>query len=395
MTAVALWTYPWTLHREGIDDACERLEECGVDAVNVASHYHSVRSMQARFPDELFRTYAGGCYFEPDSDDRFEDVPIEPPVNRVGSWDDPLAEIVDGVHDNGLAVNAWTVCLHNTRLGATNPDYRIESAFGDAHDHSLCPSHPDVRDYFAAVVGSVRDRGVDEIQLESIGFPSAFHDHGSQYGHDKRQTVTTDTEEFLLSQCFCDGCRAAAESHSVDFDRARERVRELLERSLADPAHSPPSVDDLADREPVVADLLEFRASMIEALLERLADASGSTPLNYYVMEAYGFEPSTLPYAGVRFETLEAHLDRVTALCYVSESEVARDRITALERRVDLPIDAGITLDPDVVDRPEQVGDLLDAIRTVTDGTVSIYHHSLATETHLEWIAEALESEVE
>lgn len=388
MTTAALWTYPWTLHREGIDDACARFRECGIDAVNVASHYHSVRSMQARFPDDLFESYPGGCYFDPNG--RFDDGPIEPSVNRIGSWDDPLTEIVDGVHDHGLAVNAWTVCLHNTRLGATNPDFRIHSAFGDAHDHSLCPSHPSVRDYFASVVESIRARGVDEIQLESVGFPSVFHDHGSQYGHDKRQAVTTETEEFLLSQCFCDGCRDAAASHQVDFERARERVRELLERSLADPTRAPPPIDELLEREPVVADLLEFRASVIDTLLERLANAAGSTPLNYYVMEAYGFEPSTLPYAGVRLESLETHLDRVTALCYVAERETARDRIATLDSALDLPVDAGITLDPNVVSRSNQVHALVEGIRTATDGTLSVYHHSLLTETHLEWIGETL-----
>ncbi|MFC7215859.1 hypothetical protein ACFQO4_17455 [Saliphagus sp. GCM10025334] len=384
----ALWTYPWTLEREGLEAACERLADHGIEAMNVASHYHSVRSMQPRFPDDLFRAYGGGCYFEPG--ERFDDLPIEPSVNRVGSWDDPLAEVADGAHDHGMAVNAWTVCLHNTRLGSTNPDYRFESAFGDAHDHSLCPSHPAVQDYFAAVVESIRDRGVDEVQLESIGFPSAFHDHGSQYGHDKRQTVTSGAESVLLSQCFCDGCRSAAASHRVDLERARERVQELIRPSLADPNASLPPIDDLREREPLVDDLLEFRATVIEALIERLATASGSTPLNYYAMEAYGQAPAALPAAGVDLELLESHIDRVTALCYVAEAETARERIAALERVVDCPIDAGITLSPAVVDGSDQVAALVEGIRSVTDGRLSIYHHSLLTETHLEWIGDAL-----
>ncbi|XVH33151.1 hypothetical protein ACNS7O_16370 (plasmid) [Haloferacaceae archaeon DSL9] len=389
MTTVALWAYPWTLHREGIDEVCDRLVSYGIDAVNVAGHYHSVRSLQPRFPDALFRSYSGGCYFEPD--DRFADVLIEPPVNRIGSWADPLAEIVDGVHDRGLAVNGWTVCLHNSRLGSLNPGYRIESAFGDAHDHSLCPSHPAVRDYFAAVVGSVRDRNVDEIHLESIGFPSAFHDHGSEYGHDKRQTVTTDVEGLLLSQCFCDGCRTAAASRPINFDRARDRVRELLERSLSDPTYSPPPIDELVERDPDVADLLEFRAFVVELLLERLANASGSTPLNYYAMEAYGEDPASLPPTGARFDALEAHLDRITALCYVGDGKTARNRIEALKRHADLPADAGITLDPGLVGSADTVANLLGGVRSATDGQVSIYHHSLMTETHFRWLADARE----
>ncbi|WP_255171412.1 hypothetical protein [Natrononativus amylolyticus] len=383
----ALWTYPWTLSRSGLEDACTELDACGVDALNVASHYHSVRSMQPRFPDALFRSYAGGCYFDPD--DRFDEIPIEPPVNDVEPWADPLAAIVDGVHDHGLAVNAWTVVLHNTALAAANPEYRFESAFGDVHDHSLCPSHPAVRDYYGAVVGAIVDRGVDEVQLESIGFPSAFHDHGSAHGHDKRQTVTDPLESALLSQCFCDGCRAAADSHSVDFERARTRVRELIAPSLSDPTASLPSHSELADEEPAVDALFDFRASVVGSLVERVASAAGSTPLNYYAMEAYGSDPAGLELAGVRLADLERHLDRVTAICYVRDPETARSRIEVLDELVDLPIDAGVTLDPDVVERAAQFHELVDAIEVTTDGELSVYHHSLATEAHLEWIKTA------
>lgn len=381
-----LWTYPWTLHDEGIDDACDRIVDCGIDGLNVATHYHSVRSMQPRSPDDLFRAYDGGCYFEPD--DAFDGIPIAPSTNRVGSWDDPLAVIVDGARDHGLAVNAWTVCLHNTRLGATNPDYRIESAFGDAHDHSLCPSRSEVRDYFAAVVGSIHERNVDEIHLESVGFPSVFHGHGSAFGHDKRQAATTDTETLLLSQCFCKGCRAASASHPVEFERARTRVRELLRRSFADPTVSTPSPDELREAEPLVSELLDFRAAVVERLLERLVDAAGSTPLNYYVEESYGSTPPELSLSGVRTDALESHLDRVTGLCYVSDPNLARERITALERAIDLPVDAGLTLDPAIVDQRERFEELVNAVRSTTDGTVALYHHSLASETHLGWLAD-------
>lgn len=379
----ALWTYPWTLHHIGIDEACNELAECGVDAINVASHYHSVRSMQARFPDELFRAFPGGCYFDPG--DRFRDLDVEPSVNSVGSWDDPLAEVVAGAQAHGLEVNGWTVCLHNTRLGATNPPYRIESAFGDAHDHSLCPSHPEVRAYFAAVVAAVRERGVDEISLESIGFPSAFH-HGAAYGHDKRQAVTSPRETALLSQCFCDGCRRAAASHHVDFAEARHRVQELAGECLHDPTVDPPSLPQLLDQNPVLDDLMEFRATVVDQFLDAVSDAAGRTPLNYYVMESFGSEPSALPLAGVRPELLERHLDRVTGLCYVPDAETAQAHLSDLQSAVDVPVDAGITLDPEVVDSRRQLSGLVDSIRSQTDGSISVYHHSLLTDTHLAWL---------
>lgn len=382
----AIWTYPWTVEQEGIDAAADRLETCGIDAITVAAHYHSVRAMSPRSPDALFRSEPGGCYFDPGAE--FEGHEIEPPVNAVGEWTDPLETIAAGLDERGIATNAWTVCLHNTRLGARNPAYRIESAFGDAHDHSLCPSHPEVRAYFGRVVRAIRERGVDCIHLESIGFPSAFHGHGADFGHPKRQTIISTAGEILLSQCFCDGCRAAAEDHTVDLDRAQARVRDLLEAPLADPTRSPPPLADLVERDPLVADLLDFRAAVIEELLAELDAAAGSTPLTYYVMEAAGADPADLLGTGVRFDTLEEHADRLLAICYVADPDAARERIRAVDRRTDLPTDAGITLDPAVLGGETAFHEVVDAVRAAAEG-LSIYHDTLATGTHLEWLESA------
>lgn len=38
-------TYPSTLHRERVNEACEQFAECYINVLNVASHFHSVRSM--------------------------------------------------------------------------------------------------------------------------------------------------------------------------------------------------------------------------------------------------------------------------------------------------------------------------------------------------------------
>ncbi|WP_122091198.1 hypothetical protein [Halalkalicoccus subterraneus] len=386
----ALWTYPWTMVQEGLDEACESIVERGLDAITVSSHYHSVRSLQPQHPTALFRQFPGGCHFSPDAD-RFDECPIIPPTVTIDGFEDPLAEITAVAHDHGLTVNAWMVCLHNTRLGAMNPEYRIESAFGDSHDHSLCPSHPAVREYFATVVEALVDRSVDGIHLESIGFPSAFHGHGREFGHDKRQVLTDPAETVLLSQCFCTGCQHAAESRPVDLARAKARVRDLLGRALADPTTETPSLESLIRDEPILDALFEFRAMVVEALVGRLADAAGTVPLNYYVAESPGgADPEAVWPAGVRPDRLDASLDHMTAMCYVTDPTLARERVRTLKGMVDSPVDAGLTLDPGVVGTPSELHALVDILEDDLDGQLSFYHHGLLSETQLDWIGSAI-----
>ncbi|WP_254533994.1 hypothetical protein [Natrinema gelatinilyticum] len=386
----ALWSYPWTLSEEGLEAAWSTLSDVGVDAINLASHYHSVRSMQPRFPDRLFESYPGGCYFDPAADDRFDGTLIDPLPNAVPPFDDPLAEIVESADAADIDVNGWVVLFHNSRLGATYPEYRAESAFGDPQDHAFCPSHPEVREYFAAVVGAVADRGVAEIQLEKAGYPTVFHGHGWEFGHDKRQVLTSRTEELLLSQCFCDGCRAAAQSRGVDLDGARRTVRELLETSFDRPHLDAPGLDALVTEYPAVQELIDFRASVVADLFERLSAAAGTTPLNYYVMDGGGLNGDDVWPAGIRLSGLVDHVDRVTALCYVRSPDAARDRIDGIDRLFEGPVDAGITLDHEINRNEAELQRLIKAVGRATDGQIHVYHYSLATDVQLAWLRSVL-----
>lgn len=375
-----LWTYPWTLYEEGVEQACRSLADRGIDKLAVASHHHSLRILQPRFPDALFERRRGGCYFAPGAE-RFADAPIQPRQNRVEGTDDPLADITAVADDYGIQVNAWTVCLHNAWLGAENPEYRIEDCFGNPHEHSLCPSNREVRSYFAGVAGAVADRGVGAVELESARLRSAFHSHDTVYGHGARQVLTSSSEEWLFSQCFCDGCRRAARDHLVEMDRAQAIVRETIRESFADPHSNPLDLSDLVHENPVLRDLFEFRAETIDSLLEAVAGSVGDADLNVYVRN-----PVPDWRAGLTFESLERHADRLTDICYVSDPDAARDRIRKLGRATDLPIDAGVSLDPSVIECPETLGAVVAAIRDETDGRVSVYNHAMLTEAQLDWV---------
>lgn len=379
------WAYPWSFLGDRATASFDDLASRGVEGVNVASHYHSIRTLDPRRDERLFESHPGGCYFDPQTD-RFADTPIAPPVNDVAGSDDPLGDVVALANDAEVAVNAWFVCNHNTRLGAENPEYRFESAFGSPHDHALCPSYPDVREYYAGVARSLAEYDVAEIQLESVGFPNAFHGHGSEFGHGKDQAVTGTDQEILLSQCFCAGCRAAAADHPIDIDRAAAAVREECEKILAGP-NADVDLTALREDRPVLDDLFDFRAHVIESYVRGLADASGDTPLNYYVADGFGHDPDDGWPAGVELDRLEPHLDRVTALCYVSDPEVARERVDGLDAAVDLPVDAGVCVDPGVVESKTEWQAVVGAVRNRCEN-VHVYNQTLLTDEHLGWLGE-------
>ena len=378
----AMWTYPWTAD---LEQSMAGLADRGIDGVAVAGHYHSVRSFDPRI--NRFSAYPGGCWFEPG--ERFEDLAITPPVNDLDGVADPFAAAAAVAADQGLDVAAWQVCLHNSRLGATNPDFRQEDAFGNPHDNALCPSNPEVGAYFAAVAGALADRGASEVQLESVGVQSVLHHHGPSWGHAKQQAFDSPTETWLLSQCFCEACRERAGDHAVDVDAAAATVRELLAASLSRPERSPPSLASLTMERPELRRLFDFRAEVVTSFVETVAAGAGDAPLSYYAMDGEGVDPDALWRGGVSLSRLEPHLDRLVCFCYTDDSGVARERLRTFTRATDLPVDAGVTLAPDRAPDEETLHAVVDACRAEAE-RVQLYHHTLATEAQLDWVGRAL-----
>ncbi|MFB6156175.1 MAG: hypothetical protein ABEJ22_09785 [Haloferacaceae archaeon] len=385
MTTV--WSYPWSLLAAGVDRRAAKLGDCGVDGLAVASHYHSVRTLNPSAEGDPFAAYPGGCYFDPG--DRFADAPIRPPVNEIEGRDDALEVITDAATGADLSVTAWLVCLHNTRLGTEHPTYRFESAFGHRHDHAFCPSHPEVRTYYGNVAGALASYDVDAIGLESIGFPSAFHGHGDRFGHEKNQAVASRAEELLLSQCFCPACRREAD---FDIEAARDVVRDLCKSALQTPENTVPSLEALVDRRPVLADLFAFRARVVESLVRHIDRASGDVSLTYYASDGFGRGPTDGWPAGVRLDRLSAHLDRVTALCYTGDPAVARRRVAAFGDLEGVAVDAGVSLDPEYVGSRNEWDALLDAVRDPLEGELRIYNEGLLTEEQFDWLSAATDA---
>lgn len=130
-----------------------------------------------------------------------------------------------------MTLRAWTVGLHNSRLGDANPECCLVNVFGDVYPWGLCPANPVARAY---QVGLVKDlatnHGLDAIDLESVGY------HGLTHGHHHELIGITfgPIDEFLMGLCFCEHCLARAASAGMDPERFRAQVAAMLNQRFAE-----------------------------------------------------------------------------------------------------------------------------------------------------------------
>ena len=72
----------------GLENSWSKLHEIGVETINLAGHYHSVRALQLHLPEDLFVSKPEGCYFDLASE-QFDDLLVLPIPNDVPGLADP------------------------------------------------------------------------------------------------------------------------------------------------------------------------------------------------------------------------------------------------------------------------------------------------------------------
>lgn len=223
---LSMWAYPWDLMDVGFDEATTELRErAGVNGISLATSYHAGRFLQPRSPvRKSYFPEDGTIYFHPTAA-RWDASVIRPKVADLMLHGDMLGDLVRGRERTGLAVQCWTVCLHNTRLGMLHPHACTRNAFGDPNYFSLCPSHPDARAYAVTLVADLTATyRPDIVELETIGFMGFAHG----YHHEKDGVGMTAEDDFLLSLCFCPACLSRSAAAGVDGAAAQRTVRRWL-----------------------------------------------------------------------------------------------------------------------------------------------------------------------
>jgi hypothetical protein len=275
----AIWVYPWDVLDVGIEAAVQELiHDTGLDTLSLAVSYHAGHFLQPRNPQRrIYFPDDGTIYFQPDWR-RYDGLRLQPEAARlVGDGGDALALLAEAKERHGFRLSAWTVCLHNTRLGWAHPDVCAETALGDRHLYNPCPSHPDVRSYMRALVADITHRpGIDDIEIESPGFMGFFH----RYHHEKDGVGLLPEDDFLFSLCFCKHCRAGAEAAGVDAATAQAAVARWLLEALERPVPEqrwpgfPAAGPEAFAAEPAVVAYIRWRSQPVTTFVAELREVA-------------------------------------------------------------------------------------------------------------------------
>lgn len=257
-----MYLYAWDLWEEGTGPVLDRLRAAGLNAVSLATAYHSGKFLRPHAPQKkVWFCEDGTVYFRPDAA-RYGR--LVPQASAVLDDFDALAEIES--HGPDFHCTGWTVGLHNSRLGQAHPDLCSQTPFGDPLINALCPSQPEVRAYLVSLCADLgRHAAIDEISIEAPGFQVYHHGHHHEF---ELIELTADVET-LLGTCFCPACEAAASKAGVNAPALARQARRDLDAFFAN--GSAPVVNPQTD--PDWAALQAVRAATVTDLVAEVREA--------------------------------------------------------------------------------------------------------------------------
>jgi hypothetical protein len=385
-----LWTYPWDVRDDGPEVALSRIAGAGFQELSLAAAYHGAMLFLPHNPRR--RVYCledGVVYFRPD--ERFyRDTPIKPVPSNLTGPADPLAQIAGAAKGHGLDTVAWTVTLHNSRLGMRFPEYTVENAYGDRYPYALCPAQPAVRAFTRGLVADLSSRyPLSAVEVEALYYGAYPH----AWTHAKEGIRRSAAHEALLSLCFCPACQAAA-APLVDAAALRERVRAYLDaefvREVGDQAGAPDpaSPGDLDRLVPGYAAYAAARTQVVSTLVQEVRSAC-QVPLSAIVGSgvprrawAFGVDPAAFA----------STCDSLTYTCYQPEADaVQREASFARSLAGNKSLFVGLQALWPLARSAEDLAAKVAAARRAGAEGVSVYNYGLMPLPHLDWCRQALE----
>ncbi|MDR3495038.1 MAG: hypothetical protein P4L82_10595 [Ancalomicrobiaceae bacterium] len=390
---LSMWSYPWDIQDLGLERTVADLRgRAGLNTVSLATSYHAGRFLQPRSRErKVYFPEDGTVYFRttPSLWDGKEIVPLV--ARNVEDGGDTLADLVRARDAGGMAVSCWTVCLHNTRLGMLHPSHVTRNAFGNPNYYNLCPSSPAARDYVVTLIADVtRHYKPDRIELESPNFMGFAH----EFHHEKDGVGLSAADDFLMSLCFCDHCRARAKAAGVDAEAARATVRgfiaEMCEREI--PVRRFPDFPaagiDTFRAYPALHDYLVWRTEPVTSLVAAIRAAAD--PMSRIVL--IDLKDGWL--GGVDLAAVGRVCDGAILCCY----GMPPDEVTALISAGRQTLGPGKYLGagyrvfyPEVPSAGDLAARAAAAVAAGADG-INFYNYGLIPAKRLDWVRRAVDA---
>lgn len=376
----SLYVYPWDLRDEGIGTVVNSMRAAGIDGLTLATSYHAGKFLRPHSP-------AGKVYFPEDGTVYFTPSPalyrdLAPQRATMADDYNALRELEQAASD--LAVTAWTVGLHNTRLGQAHPHLATETVYGDRLVNALCPAQPDVRHYLTALcLDTARQPGVGEIALETPGWQAFRHGHH----HEFELIELPERVQVMMGTCFCPACRSGATAAGIDMSALAAATRRQLDLFFAE--GTLPETDPQSD-----PDWQAFHAWRAATVTSLVAEIRGVLPASVGLAVIPTTQtPNDLCWIeGSNLAALAGAADRLEVPAYqIGAGAIAEDAARVRAAAGD-DAEIGFILRPTyphLTDSAEVVK-AVSALRALDAKSLSFYNYGHMRVSALDWIAAAL-----
>lgn len=387
MSYQAIYAYPWDLAETGVAPFVDEMRGIGLDTVSLTASYHAGKFLRPNGRGKVFFPEDGTVYFRtrPDLYGAIKPVP-----NSLLAERDVLRELCD---TPGIAANAWTILLHNTRLGLLYPESTVANAFGDRYIYNLCPTAPEARAYAVALCRDVTESyPVTGLSLETPGFLPYVHG----YHHEFALVRPNRWMNHLLGLCFCRHCLRGAEAAGIEARRLQARVCDEVDAYLRTDIDLP---DDMAEAiwladavtDAGLSAFLRWRSEVVTSLVREIRTAVRPDA------DVSVIPSIARPSAGCWFEGSDpralAEAAGILEVC-LYETGVARVRadLWDVQRRLRGTGRLRGILRPAYPDltSPSEVVGAVAALRAAGVDEIAFYNHGHLRPASLAWIGDAL-----
>lgn len=385
---------------EGYDTVLDNLQSrAGVDAVTFSATYHDARDVFPHNPRyRVYRNEGDVAWFAPG--DGYSG--LAPRMAPSAGGEDVLAQLCALARRRGMAVNAWTIFLHNSVLATAFPDCATRNVYGDPYLTDLCPANPRVRAYCRELAADVGRYPVHQLMAESLHYRPL--EHGEH--HERYLIDIPPKARQMMSLCFCPHCRAAGKEAGIAMEDLAGAVRVALEPVWnGEITSGKPEPLLREDAQAALAAYGKVRDGVIASLVAEVREALAPSGVELcfidhggamaHVFHGTGADDDVLRSSrrlGIDPVSIAANCDSYCALGYVDTPERLERHLARYRGVLGVEARLSVALRPLLPDcrAEENLAAKLAAVRAAGAEAVSFYHYAMMPLNRLDWIRHAL-----